>query len=142
MRDLKLAKEIMNNEGLTLALVKDEECFFKSKERGIKPLYIALMNNKEKLKGASAADKIVGKGAALLYIKGEVKNIYAKVISKNSVQVLEKQKIFIDKEIMVPYIKNRDKSGMCPIETMAEEDENIESLLSRIEIFLKVNKLI
>ncbi len=142
MRDLELAKEIMNNEELTLALVKDEECFFKSKERGIKPLYIALINHKDRLKGASAADKIVGKGAALLYIRGEVNNIYAKVISKSSVEVLEKQGIFIEKEIMVPYIKNRDKSGMCPIETMAEEDENIDSLLSRIENFLKVNNLI
>ena len=142
MRDLELAKEILDKEKLTLALVKDEECFFRSKERGIKPLYIALMNHKEKLKGASAADKIVGKGAALLYIRGEVANIYAKVISKSSVEVLENKKISIEKEKMVPYIKNRDMSGMCPIETMAEEDGNIDSLLKRIESFLKVNNLI
>jgi len=142
MRDLELAKEILDKEGLTLALVRDEECFYKSKERGIKPLYIALINHKEKLKGASAADKIVGKGAALLYIRGEVNDIYAKVISKSSVEVLEKEKISIEKEIMVPYIKNRDMSGMCPIETMAEEDGDIDSLLKRIEKFLKMNKLI
>ncbi len=142
MRDLELAKEILDKEGLTLALVKDKECFYKSKERGIKPLYIALMNHKEKLKGASAADKIVGKGAALLYIRGEVNDIYAKVISKSSVEVLEKEKISIEKEIMVPYIKNRDMSGMCPIETMAEEDGDIDSLINRIEKFLEVNKLI
>jgi hypothetical protein len=31
---------------------------------------------------------------------------------------------------------------MCPIETMAEKDGNIDSLLIRIESFLKNNNLI
>jgi hypothetical protein len=142
MSDLKIAKEILEKDNLTLAIVKDGECFFKSKERGIKPLYTALMNHEEKLDGASAADKIVGKGAALLYVRGKIENLFAKVISKNSLEVLENVNIYIEKEKLVPYIKNRDLTGMCPIETMAEEDGNIDSLLIRIESFLKNNNLI
>jgi len=142
MKDLKLAKEIMEKEELTLVIVKDEECFFKSKERGIKPLYTALMNHKNKLDGASAADKIVGKGAALLYIRAKVENLYAKTISKNSLGVLEEKSIKVEGETVVPYIKNRDLTGMCPIETMAEEDDNIDNLIKRIGIFLDKNNLI
>jgi iron complex outermembrane receptor protein len=100
------------------------------------------MNHEEKLDGASAADKIVGKGAALLYVRGKIENLFAKVISKSSLEVLENENIYIEKEKLVPYIKNRDQTGMCPIETMAEEDGNIDSLLIRIESFLKNNNLI
>jgi|SRR6056297_2287634 len=142
MEDLKIAKQILDKEELTLAIVKNEECFFKSKERGIKPLYMALMNYKDKLEGASAADKIVGKGAALLYIRGRVENLYAKIISQNSISVLEENRIIVQGETIVPYIKNRELTGMCPIETMAEEDGNIDTLIKRIEIFLDKNNLI
>lgn len=142
MRDLKIAKEILEKDNLTLAIVKDGECFFKSKERGIKPLYIALMNHEDKIDGASAADKIVGKGAALLYVRGKIENLFAKVISKSSLEVLKNENIYIEMDKLVAYIKNRDQTGMCPIETMAEEDGDIDSLLIRIEGFLKENNLI
>ncbi len=142
MKDIDIAKKLLYKENLTITIVKNGKCFYKSKERGIKPLYEALLKYKDDMEGASSADKIVGKGAALLYIEGKVENLYAKIISKNSLEVLEKHNINIYKDEVVPYIKNRDKSGMCPIETMAVEDDNIDSLLERIEKFLKKNNLI
>jgi hypothetical protein len=142
MKDIDIAVELLNKENLTITIVKNGKCFYKSRERGIKPLYEALINYRDEMEGASSADKIVGKGAALLYKEGKIDTIFAKIISESSLEVLEKENINIYREKVVPYIKNRDKNGMCPIETMALEDDNIGSLLSRIENFLKKNNLI
>jgi len=142
MKDIDIAVELLNKESLTIAMVKNGECFYKSRERGIKPLYEALVNYRDEMEGASSADKIVGKGAALLYKEGKIDTVFAKIISESSLQIFKKENINIYREKVVPYIKNRDKSGMCPIETMAVEDDNIESLLSGIENFLNKNNLI
>ncbi|MBO5006585.1 MAG: DUF1893 domain-containing protein, partial [Clostridia bacterium] len=79
MNDLIKAKEILENGAFTCVLVKGDEVISFS-ERGVKPL-LALLSQNKKLESFCAADKVVGKAAAFLYLLLGVKNLHALVIS-------------------------------------------------------------
>lgn len=137
MKDLDIAKELLENEDLTLAIVRDGECIYKSKKRGIYPLYIAIRDMKESMCGASAADKVIGRGAAQLYSYGQIKEVYSTLVSEGTKEIFEEFGIYFETEKIVSQIMNRDKSGMCPVETISYESDTIEEVLEKIESFLK-----
>lgn len=137
MNDLKLAKEILEKEELTLAAVRDGKCIYKSKKRGIYPLYIAVRDLKEHMDGASAADKVIGRGAAQLYAYAKVKNVFSNMISEGTREIFEEAGIYYEADKTVPKIMNRDKTGMCPVEAISYGSESIEEVLKKIEEFLK-----
>lgn len=53
-------------------------------QRGVADIYDLLTQEPEFLKGASIADKVVGKGAAALMILGGIKELYTDIISTYS----------------------------------------------------------
>ena len=62
--------------------------------------------------------------AALLMVKGGVKEVYADIISSHALDVFEKYKVKTYYGNLVEYIINRDKTGMCPMEkAVLEVDE-------------------
>ncbi len=104
--------------------------------RGLRPLLTAINERKEDLKGSSAADKIVGRAAALLFAYAGVKSVYAALISQSGAQTLEEYGIEYSYSQKAPFIENRDKTGMCPMEQ--------KSLLLKTpkEAFIFFNELI
>ena len=62
------------------------------------------------------ADKVIGKAAAFLLIKGNVKAVYAEIISNHALDTLQQTDILVQYQKVVPYIINRNKDGMCPME--------------------------
>lgn len=68
------------------------------------------------LSGAFAADKIVGKAAALLFILGKVTSIYAGVVSRPALDVFSAHGVSAQYGRVVSNIINRDKTGICPME--------------------------
>ena len=71
------------------------------------------MNFKE----AAAADKVIGKAAAYLYVLLGVSDIYAYVISQPALDVLNRYGIRVQYETLVPAVRNRTDTGFCPMET-------------------------
>lgn len=137
MRDIEMAKNLLLNEELALVIVKDGDIIYKSKGRGIKPLYQAYKEMKSSLKGATVADKVIGKAAAMLCVNGGIAQVYTKLISEKAIEVLKESNIEPHYDLAVPFIKNRDNTGLCPVETLSLETENIDDLLDGIDIFLK-----
>ena len=68
MNDLERAKEGLS--GHTLCLARGEEVLVRD-ERGIAPMMALLAEGKD-LKGFSAADRVVGKAAAMLFVKAKI----------------------------------------------------------------------
>ena len=66
MTDLKKARLALSSGEFTCVICKNER-IYTSKDRGVKPL-VELYEAKTDLIGFSAADKVVGKGAAYLYV--------------------------------------------------------------------------
>ena len=59
-------------------------------ERGVKDLYRLLKEEPGLLRGAFVADKVVGKAAAALLALGGVEEVFADVISRPALDLLEK----------------------------------------------------
>ena len=80
--DLEKAKRILDSSAYTCVLIKGNEILTSSK-RGVSPL-LEWLDSGNSFDGFSAADKVVGKAAAYLYIFLGIKNLYTKVISNGA----------------------------------------------------------
>lgn len=116
---LNIAKTKLEQENYTCVLT-DGESFFTSRERGVKPI-VEFIASKRLPKGLFAADKVVGKATAYLYIILEIKSLYAKVISKPALDALTEKGIDVQYELLVDNIINRKGDGICPFETAVLE---------------------
>lgn len=123
MTDLEKAKSLLVGD-ITCVLVKGEE-IITSNKTGIRPMMEFIKENLN-LKGFSVADKIVGKAAAMLFRKAEIKEVYAEVLSVSALQFLEEAKIKVTYKTLTDKIINRTKTGMCPMEETVLNIENFE----------------
>ncbi len=71
--------------------------------------------------GFCAADRIVGRAAAFLFVLSGVRALYAEVLSEGALQVLERHGIPVTYGTLTPYIVNRRGNGACPMETAVRD---------------------
>jgi hypothetical protein len=141
MKDIDVAVELLEKEELALAIVKHNRVILTSSGRGIKPLYTAYEEHKIELEGSSVADRVTGKAAAMLCVHAGVKQLKTKLISENAIKVLKESNIIYEYDECTPFIKNRDRTGMCPVETLSLKIDNMDELLVGIKSFLdSINK--
>lgn len=113
------------------------------KGRGIADLYRLLLKYPEVLKGARVADKVVGKAAAALMVLGGVKELYAVLISRPALDLFEKYGMKVQYTASVEHIFNRDKTGLCPMESCCLDCDTPAACLEEIKrtmIRLKSNR--
>ena len=127
------AKEILAREECTLVIIMDE--VLTCRERGVKPL-LSFLDSSLDLTSASAADKVVGKAAAMLYVKLGIKELYAAVLSKPALEVLRENGIPVEYGELVCAIRNRTGDGFCPMEStvinITDIDEGIIAVRAKM----------
>lgn len=74
--------------------------------RGVADLYALLQEDSDFLKGASVADKVVGKAAAALMILGEVGELHADVVSRPALDLFADSGVRVSYGTAVPHIIN------------------------------------
>ncbi|MCR5248626.1 MAG: DUF1893 domain-containing protein [Paludibacteraceae bacterium] len=104
-------------------------------EMGIKALRRIYKDNREILRGATVTDIIIGKGAACFLIAGGIKHLNAGVISRAGLDMLQKAKISVTPQQIVPMIINRKNDGQCPIENLLRETFEAEEGIKKISAF-------
>lgn len=120
MNDIDKAKEILySNSDYTCVLCKGENVFA-STDKGISPM-MKFIGNEIDLQGFSAADRIVGKAVAMLFVFAGIKAVYAQVISQKGLDFLHKNNIEVSYGEITESIINRAKTGLCPMEITVEE---------------------
>ena len=109
------AVRLLQERSLTCA-VCGEGTEYTSTLRGVQPL---LRPYEEGIRfvGCAAADRVIGKAAACLYVLLEVKRVYAEIVSRPAKEIFEKNGIDLDYDMLVELIENRDRTGLCPMET-------------------------
>lgn len=132
MNFLDKAKQKLLNSNHTFVCI-NEDTVFTSEKQGIAPIMELLHKDKNLLKGAYIADRVIGKAAALLLIKGEIKELYADIISEHAMLVLKKSNIIVSYGKLVPYIENRKKDGMCPMEETVLNTESPEEAYVKLK---------
>ncbi|MDD3037670.1 DUF1893 domain-containing protein [Bacteroides sp.] len=132
-------KELINllHSGGYSCVIANGEMHRTFTQRGVADLYDLLTLEPDFLKGASIADKVVGKGAAALMILGGIKELYTDIISSKALELFCQSDVKVDFAEEVPFIWNRDHTGWCPVETMCSEAESAEEILPLIHDFIE-----
>ena len=114
MDDFIKAKQMLSGGEYTAVLCKGERTYT-STLRGVKPL-VRWLEDKTDFSGYVAADKVVGKATAFLYLLLNIKAVYAQVISKSALQLLKQYGIKFEYDQLAENIINRQGTGICPFE--------------------------
>lgn len=116
--DLIKAKHLLSEGSYTCVLCRGEACRT-SAARGVRPLVEFL--DEGGFQDFSAADKVIGKATAFLYVLLGVRAVYTPVISESALAILRAQEIRVEFDLAVPAIFNRSRTGFCPMETAVRD---------------------
>ena len=84
------------------------------------------------LRGYSAADRIVGRAAAMLFIRAGIGALYAETLSEGGLALLQAYHIPVQYGTLTSAIRNRDNTGPCPMEQAVAGVTQIEDGVQRI----------
>ena len=124
--------EMLNEQGLSLLVFNNGELTTHA-NRGIRDLLQLISEQPERLNGAVAADKIIGKSAAAIMIVGGVKQVHTNLICTPARELFESKGVQVFATEEVPMIYNRDRSGMCPMDTQIDGIEGIEECVDILQ---------
>lgn len=117
--------------GRYTCVVCREETTYTATDRGVKPL-LNWVNDGLNLSGFSAADRVVGRATAFLYVLLVVKEVYANVMSKPAAEVLALHGISASYSTLTDGIINRKGDGPCPFEAAVMDYSDPELALNAI----------
>ena len=114
MNNLEKAKKLLAEGNLTCVMCSDSDTLTFT-ARGVKPLVMLLRDGK-RLDTYSAADKVVGRATAFLYVLLGVKRVHANVMSRAALSVLNDLGAEASFDTLADNIINRAGDGICPFE--------------------------
>ena len=117
---LRNAVTILKEEQKSCVILSEDGAVRCSDAIGIKPLMVELRADRKAFQGSVIAD-------------GEVQAVFGRVMSEGAVSIFEKHQIPYQFETLVPYIENRTKDGMCPMEETVQLVENPEEAFEALE---------
>lgn len=138
MNNIEKAKERLKN-GASLVLYDGKE-FIEEKGKGLSPL-LKLLSEKNDLSRFCAADKIIGKAAAMLFALLKIKNVYGEVLSRKAIPILEKYGIKYSFGTVTDSIKNRYGTEICPMEQTVEGIDDADTALKAIKEKIKTMRM-
>jgi Domain of unknown function (DUF1893). len=142
LTDIEHAKELFLSGKYTCVLCNGGT-IHTSTLNGISPM-VEFITAGINLNGFSAADKIVGKAAAMLFALAGVREVYAGVMSEQAVKVFSKYGIQYSCDTLTQNIVNRAGTGLCPMEQAVKDIENpsdaFEAIKSTLDVFKAKNK--
>ena len=133
MENLEIAKTTLLENDYSIVLVKENEIVNTSRKNGLLPILDLYNNDKSILESAIVADKVIGKAAALILKEANIKELYAKLISENAIELLDKTNIKYKYNKKVREIRNRDNTDICPMEELDLESNNADELIKKIK---------
>lgn len=123
--NLQNALDILRTNSRKLVLTNGN-IIYTSDVKGVFSLLDLIEKKEYNLSEFSAADKVVGRGAALLYAKMNIKEVYALVISEKAKEIFDRYSIPYFYDTLTPFIINRKGDGMCPVEKATENISDAE----------------
>ena len=135
MNDLDRAKSYLTaHPNATVVFARGEEILF-SELKGVRPL-LKFLEDGVSFQGGAVADRVVGRGAALLHACLHTENLYAEVMSRSAEEVLTYHGISFSCGILTEYIVNRTNDGPCPMEEATrgifDREKGREAILKKL----------
>ncbi len=126
--------QILHTGGYSLVAANEEIRTFNG--RGVSDLYRLLQEEPDFLHGALIADKVIGKAAAGLMIRGDVIEAYADTISTPAIALLRENGVKVTFTEEVHHIINRTKDGWCPMEKACYELQSVDEICHAVQCFV------
>ena len=140
MSDISIAKE--NLHGHTICLCRRGEILFDD-GRGISPMMKFIVADRD-LRGYCVADLIVGKAAAMLFVKAGIAEVYGETMSEAGARYLKAHGIPFDYGTPVEKIINRKGDDICPMEKtvadITDPEEGYKALKQKVLELQNSNK--
>ena len=136
MTDIEIA--VNNLSGHSICLCRNGESFTDD-GRGISPMMRFLAEGME-LNGYSVADVIVGKAAAMLFVKAGIVCVHGKVMSESGKKYLESHGIPCSYDKLTEKIINRQGTDICPMEKTVDDINDYESGFSALKKKLEIGR--
>lgn len=131
MSDLERAKSLLAGGQYTCVLCKDDVTLT-STLTGIQPM-VSYLQEQTVLHGFSAADKIVGKAAAMLFVLAGIKAVYANVMSIDAIIILKQNNIATSYAVQTKEILNRKGTDICPMEQAVQNIQQPKAAYAAIQ---------
>ncbi len=141
MTDVELARQALQRDALAFALVKDGMVLNTGEREGIGELLGAVDALGDGVRGASLADKIVGKAVAMVARAAGVRAVYATLASEAARAALAQDQIPLTYERLVPLILNKHNDGPCPMERLTLPLVDPREAVSALREFVRTHRL-
>lgn len=123
---LEKAKRILAAKKCSCALVTADKRTYTATGKGIMPLLSTVNKYADELIGCAAADKIVGKGAAILLCDVGASAVYAEVMSESALTLFKAHGVKAQYGVLVPTIINRAGNDSCPLEKAVADCDSLD----------------
>ena len=134
MSKLEELKQILLDKNASLVVCYKNGEIKEYYQDRIKDIKEILKQDRNALKDAIIADKVIGKVVASVLAVAGVKEIFASVISRYAIPVLEEHNIKYEYKEEVDYIINQTKTGMCPMENKYKNETDINKIYSEMVV--------
>lgn len=132
--DMQKLVHLLHQTGCSLVVEDSKGEVTSYNRKGVRDLIYLLDNEPERLQGARVADKVIGKAAAGLIILGGVKCLYAEILSRQALLLLDNNHIDYTYGTLVDAIVIPEGDNRCPLEQIvasATDAKGVESLLRK-----------
>ena len=137
MKDLELAKQTLHADARAFVLVKDERVLACGTRDGIGELLDTLDWLGEAARGASLADKVVGKAVAQVAVHAGLRAIYTPLASEAARRVLDLAHISLDADHVILLILNKRGDGACPMERLTAPLDSPHDAVNALREFVE-----
>jgi hypothetical protein len=134
-RDIDIAVKRLR-EGASVAIARNGRLLASREGKGVLPLVLVLRQVGDDARGASVADKVVGKSVAMIAADAGVIAIHAALASEAAVAFLEPTGIEFSYDRRVEFIKDMSGMNMCPIEKKSVGREDAHAVRLEIEAMI------
>lgn len=105
--------------------------------QGVIDLFTLVTEQPELMHGGKLADRVIGRGAAHLLVKGKVAEVYGRLMSEPALEVLHAAGINASYSTLCPNIINRKGDGICPVEALTANVTDADEAYQLIQSFIK-----
>jgi len=119
-------------EQLSLLVLRDGVPVFSSAAPGVRPLLELVDRFPESLAGAFVVDRLVGGCAARVFVLLRVGRVVAEVMSEPGRRVLEQSGTPFSFRHLIPEVRNRANTDVCPFEKLSAEHADPSALIRAI----------
>ena len=120
LNGFELVRDVLSTSDTSIVVVKNDQILCKKQGDGVRPILETIDELGDQMQGCIVGDRILGKASALLCQYAKIKAVYSPQATKTAIALLIIGGIPVQVDHMIPYITNRDDSGLCPFEKMLE----------------------